>query len=453
MKKNYTYYVHLLITLLVTKVSHAKPLLNTSEIFSRQTHVLSKVFLFFVANFLLSQITFAQCGVTNDIIPGTISSSQTICSGDDPAAFSGTSATTSLGTSINYEWQKSTDNFSSASVIGPGGYGQNYDSGPLTETTWFRRRDISIGSPNCSAFTNIIVVTVDNTPPTAICQDIIVQLDGSGNATITEDAVNNGSFDSCGTLTFDTDITSFTCADIGANSVVLTVTDEDSNSSNCNATVTVEDNVAPSAVCQNITIQLNAAGNASIVAADIDGGSSDNCGSVTLSASKTAFTCADLGANNVTLTVDDGNGNSDSCTATVTVTDASTSASVSILSNPSDPSKICDSAPVMFTATPGGTYGTPAYQWQVNGSNVPGETSSTFTTSTLVNADTVTVIMTSNLFACGVVSNPITVTVNPTVTPWLLFNQTHHQFVLENRLFFLKTLYLMVVCLVHTIGG
>jgi hypothetical protein len=45
---------------------------------------------------------------------------------------------------------------------------------------------------------------------------------------------------------------------------VLTVTDNNGNVSTCSATVTVEDNIAPEALCQNITIQLDASGNASI---------------------------------------------------------------------------------------------------------------------------------------------------------------------------------------------
>ncbi|PCH68485.1 MAG: hypothetical protein COC06_09405, partial [Bacteroidales bacterium] len=87
------------------------------------------------------------------------------------------------------------------------------------------------------------------------------------------------------------------------------------------STVTVEDLIDPVAVCQNITIQLNASGTAGIIASQIDNGSTDNCGTLSLSVSQTSFDCTNLGINNVTLTVTDGSGNSTSCVAVVTVED------------------------------------------------------------------------------------------------------------------------------------
>lgn len=101
----------------------------------------------------------------------------------------------------------------------------------------------------------------------------------------------------------------------------MTATDAAGNISTCTFNVFLTGATPPVAVCQNITVYLDGSGNASIVAADIDGGSSAACGGLTLSASATAFTCAELGANNVTLTVTDGLGNTDDCIAVVTVED------------------------------------------------------------------------------------------------------------------------------------
>ena len=166
------------------------------------------------------------------------------------------------------------------------------------------------------------VVTVeDDLPPTAMCQDITVQLDATGNASITAADVDNGSSDNCGIASLSVTPSMFTCADVGANTVTLTITDVNGNTSTCTSTVTVEDNVLPTAICQDITVQLDATGNASITAADVDNGSSDNCGIASLSVTPSTFTCADVGANTVTLTVTDVNGNASTCTSTVTVED------------------------------------------------------------------------------------------------------------------------------------
>src|SRR4029079_8884042 len=130
-----------------------------------------------------------------------------------------------------------------------------------------------------------------------------------------------GSSDACGIQSMTVSPNSFTCANVGANTVTLTVTDNNGNVSTCTSTVTVQDNVAPVALCQNITVQLNASGAASITASQIDNGSSDACGIQSMTVSPNSFTCANVGANTVTLTVTDNNGNVSTCTSTVTVQD------------------------------------------------------------------------------------------------------------------------------------
>ncbi|MES2800795.1 MAG: HYR domain-containing protein [Bacteroidota bacterium] len=184
-----------------------------------------------------------------------------------------------------------------------------------TKTVILTVTDVNGNENMCSS----TVTIVDNVAPVAVCQDITVQLDAAGNASITGVMVNNGSTDICGIASYSVAPNTFNCTNIGANPVVLTVTDVNGNSSTCAATVTVEDSVDPIAVCQNTTVLLDGTGNASIVASDIDGGSSDACGIASLSASQTAFTCANIGANNVVLTVTDVNGNTATCTAIVTV--------------------------------------------------------------------------------------------------------------------------------------
>ena len=75
---------------------------------------------------------------------------------------------------------------------------------------------------------------------------------------------------------------------------------------------------APVVRTRGVAVTL-ANGVASLAAADIDGGSSDNWGIASLSASRTSFSCADIGTQQVTLGVVDKGGNSASAEATVQV--------------------------------------------------------------------------------------------------------------------------------------
>ena len=172
-----------------------------------------------------------------------------------------------------------------------------------------------------SDFCTAIVTVEDTLAPEALCQNITLQLDANGNASITATDIDNGSTDNCGVASLSINTTSFNCANLGENTVTLTVTDTSGNMTSCEATVTVEDTLAPEALCQALTVQLDATGIATITAADIDGGSTDNCGIASLSIDIDSFDCTNVGENTVQLTIVDANGNEASCTTTVTVED------------------------------------------------------------------------------------------------------------------------------------
>ncbi|HET8838455.1 MAG TPA: hypothetical protein VFM82_05600, partial [Flavobacteriaceae bacterium] len=108
--------------------------------------------------------------------------------------------------------------------------------------------DVTLTITDSDGNTNSCVSTVtvvDQTAPTVITKNISTQLDTNGTASIAEDAVNNSSTDACGSLSFDTDITTFNSSDVGENTVTLTVTDGSNNSSSATAIVTVIDIPAP----------------------------------------------------------------------------------------------------------------------------------------------------------------------------------------------------------------
>ena len=237
--------------------------------------------------------------------------------------------------------------------------------------------DASNNSASCTA----TVTVADSTSPTAVCQDITVQLDGSGNATIAAADIDGGSSDNCSSVSLSASTTSFTCANVGSNSVTLTVTDGSNNSATCSANVTVEDTVSPTAVCQDLTVYLNGSGSATITTGDVDGGSSDNCSVASLSLDSTSFDCNEVGANTVNLTVSDGSGNMASCSATVTVVDSSA------------PTAVCQDITVYLDGSGAAS---------ITAADVDGGSSDNCTFSTAIN--------TSNFSCANTGSNSVTLT-------------------------------------------
>ena len=185
------------------------------------------------------------------------------------------------------------------------------------QTVVFTATDLS-GNTTTATFT----VTVEfNQAPNANAQDITLELDADGNASTTAAAVDNGSGSACAIGSLSLSQTDFTCADLGDNTVTLTVTDVNGNVSTATATVTVLDLLAPNAVAQNVTVQLDSAGMVSLAAADVDNGTTENCSLDNLAISQTDFGCADVGTITLDFTARDISGNTGLTNFTVTVED------------------------------------------------------------------------------------------------------------------------------------
>jgi gliding motility-associated-like protein len=148
---------------------------------------------------------------------------------------------------------------------------------------------------------------------------------------------------------------------VGVTTVIYTSTDDDGMVSTCSFDVTVNDTEPPVVSCLNATVNLDATGNASIVAADLLAGApTDNCSVASVSLSRSSFTCADLGDLTVTVTVTDGSGNISSCDATVTVADPFPA---SLNAGPDD--MICVTTP-SYTVS-GATAGNVTLLWTTSG--------------------------------------------------------------------------------------
>ncbi len=170
-----------------------------------------------------------------------------------------------------------------------------------------------------------IVTVVDTVAPTCLVQDYTVNLDADGNGTITFDNINNGSNDACGIADTLLSDSSFDCSDLGASqTVTVTLTDGSSNSSECNANITVVDLLSPQCVPNDTTVALDANGTVNITGDFVGSGSTDNCSVDTITVDPDNFNCDDIGDNDVTITVTDGSGNTSTCTAIVTIIDTLT---------------------------------------------------------------------------------------------------------------------------------
>lgn len=176
------------------------------------------------------------------------------------------------------------------------------------------------GNGNQTTLPQTVIVN-DSTPPTVVCQNLTVQLDANGLATITAAQIDNGSIDSCGLMSLFVSQDTFTSADLGQNMVSLIATDVNGNQDSCMAMVTVIGANAPVAVCQDVTLYLDSLGSAYLSPAALDSGSTVSFGSPQLSVGQDSFDCTTLGLNLVYLSVSDSLGNVDSCLAMVTVLD------------------------------------------------------------------------------------------------------------------------------------
>jgi hypothetical protein len=177
------------------------------------------------------------------------------------------------------------------------------------------------GNVSIDSFT---LTLVDGTAPTTISQNISVNLDAAGNATITPAMLNNGSHDNCSAVTLSASKLTFNCSDVGPNSVMLTATDASGNSATSTAIVTVHDVTAPVVSCWSDTTLLKGLQcTTEIPDMTYRVNATDACGVATVTQNPAAGTiiAAFQQTLPITLTITDVNGNFTFCTFNVTFAD------------------------------------------------------------------------------------------------------------------------------------
>jgi len=186
--------------------------------------------------------------------------------------------------------------------------------------------DVTVTDANgCTTTASATIMIADDEAPTAICQDITISLDSTGNVTITAQDVDNGSTDNCSIADYQIDVNTFDCSMIGMNQVILTVTDNNGNVSTCTSTVTVVDDMGPIIDClDDQTVMGNPNENFFTVpdfVANGDVTAVDNCdGTITsISQNPTVGTLLSEGEYNFTFIATDQLGNTSVCVSVITV--------------------------------------------------------------------------------------------------------------------------------------
>jgi PKD repeat protein len=247
----------------------------------------------------------ASCQDTDQVtLTAPTAPSITELSGTDPTGCTtddGSIQITATGTSLEY------------SIDGGTSYVQNGGSFTGLADGTYNIVVREVGSSGCSASDQVVLT--DPAGPFPVISGPLTYLQGTPGVTLDAGDGFTSYLWSTGATTRTINAT--------AGTYSVTVTDANGCEGTSVDVIVTEDadTTAPIAVCQNIEVFLDASGQASLTAADLDGGSSDNVGIDTFTASITTFDCSNLGPNQVMLTVTDVNGNSDFCMATVTVTD------------------------------------------------------------------------------------------------------------------------------------
>ena len=373
--------------------------------------------------------------VTPALTAGTIGTSQTLCLGATPAALTSTVGASGGTGSFGYQWESSANN-STWTPIG-GAAGASYAPGPLTATTYYRRR-VSSG-PCGPEYSPSLVLTVlpllsagsiaadqsicANVTPTPISSTALAN-GGTGTFTYQwESSVDNANWTvipsatnpafAPGALAATTSFRRRVTAGTGTCSVAV------SNVVTVRVQPVVTTGVslaAPPVQCPGTALTFTPV--------PTNAGASPtfrwlvNNVAVAIGSMFSSSTLVTGDVVRVEVTPTAGLCSTGVATATVTVTRTPTPLpTLAITVQPDGP--VCLGAPLTFSianVTQAGP--APAYQWQVNGNDVANATNPVFTSTTLREGQTVTLrLRTTNV--CGqlvtTVSNGVGVRISPPV--------------------------------------
>lgn len=173
----------------------------------------------------------------------------------------------------------------------------------------------------CTDSTSAAIDFLDVVKPTVNLKNATLYLNSQGKATLDVAQINNGITDNCEIQSVQISKSEFDCNNLGSNTVTVTAKDFKGNATTSNCVVSVVDSIKPTLVLQTVNLYLNSSGSATLIPSQANKGNFDNCGITKFTASKTLFSCSDLGSNSITFTAEDAAGNTISAVQSVNVLD------------------------------------------------------------------------------------------------------------------------------------
>ncbi|MDF3077371.1 MAG: hypothetical protein K0S09_1260 [Sphingobacteriaceae bacterium] len=137
----------------------------------------------------------------------------------------------------------------------------------------------------------------ETVPPviTSIQGNVIVPLNSLGAATLPSYTSSTTATDNCSSVSItQAPEAGMALAQNRPVTVILTAKDASGNFTTQTFTVTAKDQTTPIATAKNITKQLDASGNVTVTAAEINDGSSDNVGIASMTVSPSTFNCSNI---------------------------------------------------------------------------------------------------------------------------------------------------------------
>jgi gliding motility-associated-like protein len=178
----------------------------------------------------------------------------------------------------------------------------------------------------CLDTVQILIKHLDLVKPIPVPHKILtVYLGATGTVFVSANMADSASTDNCAIASRSITKTSFNCSNVGYNTVNFKVVDINGNRDSIDFIVNVLDTTSPSLNTRDFTLYLDNSGSATLSIDSVDLGSTDQCGTLTRSLSKTIFNCQNTGYNNtlnkVVFTATDANGNKSVDTLIITVLD------------------------------------------------------------------------------------------------------------------------------------